>query len=97
MRQSQDRSQQAKANLAKLPEMCAVINPLNRRPILLKAGQKGFYPYDELTITVREFNESLGVEPAQVNAMYFGSLFGFDVPGADPDNDLNKERDPYSV
>jgi hypothetical protein len=35
---------------------------------------------------VAEYNEKLGVTKAQSEAMKAGSMFGFEVPGADPKN-----------
>lgn len=47
-------------------------------------GESGYRP---ASITdVERYNSALGVTPAQAEAMLAGSMFGFDVPGADPLN-----------
>ena len=59
--------------------------------IILKKGEKGFYKTDiptkgrEESLELADYqNEKLGVTKAQEAAMYWGSLNGFDTPGADP-------------
>ena len=38
------------------------------------------------------FNRNKGITPEQAEAMLIGSLFGWEVPGADPDIWKNHER-----
>ena len=59
--------------------------------ICIKRGESGYYPSDWNTSDrarneeiARDGNESLGVTEAQRKAMEFGSMFGWDCPGADP-------------
>ena len=59
--------------------------------IILKKGVKGFFKTDietksieESREIVNEENKKLGISKAQASAMYWGSLYGFDTPGADP-------------
>jgi len=77
---------QAQINLAKLPAQCAARSPTTGKPILIVAGELGFHPISPDDFDVEEFNRKSGVTPAQVEAMLVGSMFGFDAPGADPDN-----------
>lgn len=76
-----------------LPEMCYSTLPSSGEIIIIKHGEKGY------TITglpknhsdgSRSYadivNKTLGVSKAQESAMFFGSMFGWDVPGADPRN-----------
>jgi len=45
-------------------------------------------------LVAEDLNKDLGVTPAQQQAMETGSMFGWEVPGADPDN-YNEEGLPY--
>lgn len=75
-----------------LPELAFVDNSWDKSPgappvIGIKRGEDGFYPVFT-TATADELNASYGVTPAQREAMHNGSMFGWDVPGADPDHPL---------
>ena len=74
-----------------LPEMCFSALPDTGALICIKRGESGYYPSDwntsdrERNIQIRDdANESLGVTAAQRHAMETGSMFGWNVPGADP-------------
>lgn len=84
-------------NLSQLPEMCAAFNPSDKSCIFVKAGERGFYPALN-KIDARYFNETRGITPSQVNAMLTGSMFGFEVPGADASDTVNLDprNDPYA-
>jgi len=78
---------------AGIPEMCFSTLPGTGELICIKRGESGYYPSDwntpdkERNIEIADdANESLGVTPAQRQAMEVGSMFGWDVPGADPRN-----------
>lgn len=71
--------------LKDLPEFCASRLNTTGQPCILKRGVKGFWPTHH-NLDVRLFNEQLAVTDAQVQAMEFGSIAGFDTPGADPKN-----------
>lgn len=67
---------------SKLPEICAA-RDLTGRPVFIRRGQKGYldaHPDTDPDV----WNAREGITPAMVEAMTFGSLFGFDKPGADP-------------
>ena len=71
--------------LEKLPELCFAIDAGTGAVIAIKKGERGYWTTkDMVAADVDFFNEKLGVTPAQREAMIAGSLFGFDVPGADP-------------
>jgi hypothetical protein len=72
------------ATLQKLPELCAALHPSDGSKIVIRRGVPG-YTHAHPRIDVDEFNREEGVTPAQVEAMLVGSLFGWHVPGADPD------------
>ncbi len=82
------------SNCAKLPAFCAALHPNTKEPVLLKRGETGYWPTEGLD--PRSFNEARGVTPRQVRAMLLGSIWGFEVKGADPDSDIHDtERDVY--
>jgi len=73
---------------SKLPIAAATRHPVTNEPILIKAGIKGYYPVPGLDVDT--YNRDMKVTEAQLRAMEIGAIFGFDVPGADPDYHSNK-------
>lgn len=73
-----------------LPEMCYALDEVEKRVILIKRGEQGFYktnwPAGYTQEMVDKLNEKIGVTKAQAEAMIAGSMFGWDVPAADPNN-----------
>lgn len=90
---------EAQKNLAKLPAKCYAILLTNNELIEIRAGEKGYYrlgqrwPQMECRhrgdITMDELadllNKEDGVTKGQREAMETGSMFGWEVPGANPD------------
>ena len=81
------------AHFEKLPEMCFTLLPGTGQLICIKRGESGYCPSDWSTGDAHENrriadeqNRKRGVTPAQEEAMKIGSICGWDVPGADPDN-----------
>lgn len=70
--------------LKKLPEMCGARKPDDNAPIAIRRGIMGYSPWCA-GISPEKFNELKGIKPVVVEAMIAGSMFGFHVPGADPD------------
>jgi hypothetical protein len=71
--------------MALLPEFCFIPHPEN--PLLIakiQRGQEGYLPFDSME-DPDALNAALGINGAQVAAMKFGSLFGFQGALADPD------------
>jgi len=61
--------------------------PSTGETVVVKRGEKGYYP-QEPHIALRdadEMNMLIGVTQGQAEAMLAGSMFGWDVPGANPD------------
>lgn len=73
--------------LKKLPPMCATRNAATGEPIIIKRGVMGYYhsPYLRTNEDIKKFNDELRVTDAMREAMECGSMFGWHVPGADPD------------
>jgi len=67
----------------RLPRVCAAIEFTENKAILLRRGEAG---YTELPIgfDVEHFNEQRSINLSQLEAMLAGSIFGWDVGGADP-------------
>lgn len=69
-----------------LPEFCYAYNPVTGNGIIIKRGESGYYPvdYDCPPTVVKLLNERLGIDECMVEAMYSGSMWGWDVPAAFP-------------
>jgi hypothetical protein len=85
----------------KLPNLCFICIP-ERDPgdyiVAIRLGQSGCYAttYDTKNLAdaqrlVAQINERLGITPQQVEYMRVGSMFGWDVPGANPDHKAPKQ------
>ncbi len=79
-------------NLSKLPEYCYTVSTYSKELIQIRRGEDGYHKCDLSTndeaanrALADKFNAALGVSPEQEEAMYIGSMFGWHVPGADPD------------
>lgn len=78
---------------ASLPKECYGALGTSNEVILIKRGESGYYrtgifedtPQSAANL-VNEFNKGLGVSKAQAKAMSAGSMFGWAVPAADPQN-----------
>ncbi len=69
--------------IAALPEMCATTLPSTHEAIVIKRGEAGHWPIPD-DMTIERVNALFGATPAHVAAMLVGSMFGWNVPGADP-------------
>ena len=81
------------SNLNKLPRECYHVMEVSNEIIRVVRGMQGYYPTfisvdsrEQALALADEKNRELGVTKAQAEAMFVGSLFGWNVPGADPDN-----------
>jgi hypothetical protein len=53
--------------------------------IMIKRGEKGYYPQPNIQDRyVDDLNNAFGVTKEQAEAMVAGSMFGWDVPAANP-------------
>lgn len=82
-----------------LPKTCFAIMPGEGSLIILKRGTRGYYRSDWETGDKMQnkniadwHNQRSGITPAQVMAMQVGSMYGFDVPGADPQRYFDEAR-----
>lgn len=75
-----------------LPPVCYSTLPDTGQAIMIKRGENGYYPCGSTTdihsaaAFAEQKNKELNVSKAQEAAMLTGSMFGWDVPGADPKN-----------
>jgi len=74
-----------------LPDACLTLMPSDGKLIYIERGQSGYHTSNwdtgDPTKNQRiadDYNEKLGVTKAQEKAMLSGSMFGWDVPAADP-------------
>jgi hypothetical protein len=77
---------------ANLPYVCYAILPSTQETIIVKRGIDGYWrACDECQhVSVDELNARIGVTKGQSEAMLVGSMFGWDVEGANPAN-YNKD------
>lgn len=78
-------------NPAALPEHCYAVLPSSGQLIEVRRGEKGYYPCAYSTgdreynkVLANQFNTHEGISKAQAAAMLAGSMFGWNVPAADP-------------
>lgn len=89
------------SNMAKLPERCYLVNPkdgtfnTDAPVVCLVAGVSGYFPIEccasDTAGLVERGNARYGVQPHHIEAMKYGSAFGWHVPAADSDywRDMN--------
>lgn len=80
-----------------LPDYCAAYLPSTNAGIIIKRGESGYYQ-PQGGVDVERYNELRDVTKPQQEAMFAGSMFGWDVPGADPrayNDDGTFNRDGY--
>ena len=81
------------STLKKLPELCFTVLPSDQNQLIcIKRGVPGYFPVSlrsifDKRISAQQMADQLneGIAPEVVEAMIAGSMFGWDVPAADPD------------
>jgi len=68
----------------RLPRVCLALMPGDEKPIRIVRGESGYNAVHANTDVAR-FNSERGITEYQVEAMVTGSMFGWECPGADPD------------
>ena len=79
-----DAAERRLAVLDRLPEMCATHLPETGDPIVIKRGERGYWPLPD-GMSVNGINTTFAATPPQIAAMLAGSMFGWDIQAADPD------------
>ena len=86
------KKQDVLATLMKLPPRCAV-GPTEAKTLgiatafVIWRGMAGYEPRPDLTDEeAARYNALFSAKPNQIEAMIAGSMFGWEVPGADPDS-----------
>jgi hypothetical protein len=68
-----------------LPDKCYTVNNTDGSIIIVKNGEKGYWPAPGMTLEAAdEKNASMGVSYAEREAMTYASVFGWNLPIADP-------------
>ena len=82
-----------------LPDFCLSTLPYTGQLIILRKGECGYYASDwdtrkreENQNIAREHNRRRGISDIQEAAMSAGSMFGWNLPGADPQWYLDNAR-----
>jgi len=74
-----------------LPRVAAAEHPVTRELIMVMKDRSGYWPasvvgiVDE-TMAAEKWNTAHGISKAEAEAMFAGSMWGWDVPAADPAN-----------
>ena len=86
-----------------LPEMCVALLQPEDVLIGIKRGQRGYFQmYDGMVkddaarIVADRINHAMDVTPQQREAMFCGSMTGWDCPAARPACDLHVKAKPYT-
>ncbi|PER55641.1 hypothetical protein CN495_07765 [Bacillus thuringiensis] len=67
-----------------LPEICYGTLETTGETIIIKAGETGYVKSEDQR-PADDLNEILEVTKAEKKAMEWGSMYGWDTPGANPD------------
>lgn len=82
-----------------LPERCFAVDNVDEQLIVIYRGQEGYYEAgdkgsdlylfgEDAKKACDQMNAALNVTPAQREAMVWGSMFGWDIPAADPKHQM---------
>lgn len=80
-------------NLEDLPRMAVVKNPSTDELVIIQRGHTGYWPLPD-SYTQEDINKiNEGIDDATLEAMQHGSVFGFDLPIANPELYRDKEEE----
>ena len=74
-----------------LPSVAAAEHPVTGEIIMVMKDRSGYWPASTLgildrTLSAEKWNTAHGISKAEAEAMFAGSMWGWDVPAADPAN-----------
>ena len=76
-----------------LPQFCYAHSTTTGNPILIKRNESGYFEIEDIQdLDWKNFNEILGIQPEQVQAMINGCCFGWTVPAANPAAHIGKVK-----
>lgn len=91
--QNKTKEEKIMDTINRLPEFCYSVSETTGELIIIKRGESGYYSCSLSTDSAEKNkelmsfnNQKLGVEETVRRAMEFGSMFGWDCPGANPDS-----------
>lgn len=74
-------------NNRNLPDYCFAQDIMNEEEIIIiKSNEEGCYHPTGEKGDAMEYNKAIGVTENQMRAMIVGSMFGWNVPGANPEH-----------
>lgn len=78
-----------------LPLVSAYHHPMNKDLIFIKNGQSGYMPASFMGIvddklTADKWNAAHNITKGEAEAMFAGSMWGWDVPAAKPESYTNE-------
>lgn len=68
-----------------LPEVSFSTLATTGETIKITKGESGYHRLPDAYQTAEQLNEYFDITPAQAEAMRIGSMFGWEVPGANPE------------
>ena len=67
-----------------LPEESFATLPTTGETVKIKRGESGYYQLPDAYMTADQLNDIYDVTKTQAQAMFYGSMFGWNAPAANP-------------